>query len=122
MYFIITNKVIQKTIFKYENIKMSSIMSSSPDEFLWQYSWFFKDSLPSWSGSMQLIHSYIQLEHAGKVFITFLSIIDLNCIFSTLKFVSYLAYSLGQSAFITFHQPLVWKASKIQQTLLKRRS
>ena len=28
-------------IFKYENIKMSSIMTSSPEDFLWQYSWFF---------------------------------------------------------------------------------
>ena len=81
-----------KSIFKYKNIKMSSIMTSSPEDFLWQYSLFFKDTLPSWSGSMQFINSHIPLKHAGKASITSLTITDLtpsdmNCIFSTLKFV-----------------------------------
>ena len=109
-----------ESIFKYENIKMSSIMTSSPEEFLWQYSWFFKDPLPSWSGSMKLIHSHTPLKHAGKASITILSIIDLmpsdmNCIFSTLKFVSNHAYSLEKPTIIKFDQPLFWKASKIIQ-------
>ena len=72
----------KENIFKYQNIKISSIISSSPEEFLWQYSWFLKDSLPNWSSSMQLIHSHIQFEFAGKTSITFLPIIDLtNCNF-----------------------------------------
>ena len=72
----------KENIFKYQNIKISSIISSSPEEFLWQYSWFLKDPLPSWSSSMQLIHSHIQFEFAGKTSITFLPIIDLtNCNF-----------------------------------------
>ena len=50
---------------------MSPIMASSPQEFLWQYSWFFKETLPSWSGSMQLIHNHIPLKHAGKASVTF---------------------------------------------------
>ena len=54
-----------RSIFKYKNIKMSSIMTSSPEDFLWQYSLFFKDPLPSWSGSMQLINSHIPLKPAG---------------------------------------------------------
>ena len=40
---------------------------------------------------------------------------DMNCIFSTLKFVSNLAYSLGTPTIITFDQPLFWNASKIMQ-------
>ena len=81
-----------KSIFKYKNIKMSSIMTSSPEDFLWQYSFFFKDTLPSWSGSMQFINSHIPLKHASKASIISLPITDLtpsdmNCIFSTLKFV-----------------------------------
>lgn len=81
-----------KSIFKYKNIKMSSIMTLSPEDFLWQYSLFFKDTLPSWSGSMQFINSHIPLKLAGKASMTSLPIIDLtpsdmNCIFSTLKFV-----------------------------------
>ena len=39
----------------------------------------------------------------------------MNCIFSTLKFVSNLAYSLGTPTIITFDQPLFWNASKIMQ-------
>ena len=97
---------------------MSSIMTSSPEDFLCQYSLIFKDPLPSWSGSMQFINSHIPLKIAGKASITSLPIIDLtpsdmNCIFSTLKFVSNLAYSLGKPTIITFDQPLFWKASKI---------
>lgn len=40
---------------------------------------------------------------------------DMNCIFSTLKFVSNLAYSLGTPTITTFDQPLFWNASKIMQ-------
>ena len=40
---------------------------------------------------------------------------DLNCIFSTLKFVSNLAYSVLKPTIITFDHPLFWKASKIIQ-------
>ena len=76
--------------------------------------------MPSWSGPMHLIHSYIPLEHAGKASITFSPIIDLmpndmNCTFSTLKFFSNLVYSLGQPTIVTFEQPLFWKALKIIQ-------
>ena len=96
------------------------MMTSSPEKFIWQYSWFFEDPLPSWSGSMQLIYSHIPLKHAGKASITFLPIIDLmpsdmNCMFSTLRFVSNLAYSLEKPTVITADQPPCWKASKIIQ-------
>ena len=95
---------------------MTLTMTSIPEEFLWQCSLFFKDPLPNWSGSMQLIHSHIPLKSAGKASITFLPIIDLmpsDCIFCTLKFISNLAYSLGKLTIVTFDQPLFWKASKI---------
>ena len=73
---------------------------------------------------MQLILSYIPLEHAGKASTTFLPIIDLmpknmNCILSTFKFVSKPAYSLGQPTITTFDQPIFWKASKIIQNATK---
>ena len=41
---------------------MSSIMTSSLEQCLWQYSWFFKGPLPIWLGSMQLLHSNIPLK------------------------------------------------------------
>ena len=99
---------------------MSSIMTSSPEDFLWQYSWFFKDPLSSCSGTRQHIHSHIPLKHARKASITLLPIInlmpnDMNCIFSTLKSVSNLACSLGKPTIKIFDQSLFWKASTVIQ-------
>ena len=60
-----------ESIFKYENIKMSSIMTSSHEDFYGNILGFFKDPLPSCLGTMQHIHSHIPLKHACKASIIF---------------------------------------------------
>ena len=88
------------------------------EDFLWQQSSILKDPLPSWSGTMQLIHNNERSDTKCKTSVTFLPIIDLspsdmNCFYPTLKFVSEIACKVKKPTVITFDQPLFWKASKI---------
>ena len=82
----------------------------------------FKDQVGQVPCNLFLVISHLnmQVKHPQP----FLPIIDLmpknmNCILSTFKFVSNLAYSLGQPTITTFDQPLFWKASKIIQNATK---
>jgi hypothetical protein len=67
---------------------------------------------------MQLIYDKQPNENCEASSIYFLPIIDMSssdmsCIFSTLKFVSNIAYKHGKPTVITFDQPLFWKANII---------
>ena len=52
--------------------------SSSYIDLLWELSWHFKNPLPIWSGTMQLIHENQDRNHHEKDNVTFLPIIDLD--------------------------------------------
>lgn len=87
---------------------------------LWQISTSQKPG-PSWSGTMQIMHSKSDVTHSGKSSISFLPIIDMaagdmSCIFSTLTYLNKLAYNHGFPCVVTFDQPLFWKASQIINT------
>ena len=84
---------------------------------LWQVS-SAERSGPSWSGTMQAIHGGSSTAHPGMASIMFLPIIDMspsdmNCIFSTLLYLSKIAHDQNVQCIITFDQPLFWKASLI---------
>ena len=109
-----------KQILKTFNLKqLPSIKSSSNrTDLLWKLSRHFKNPIPNWSGCMQLIHEKQNREEFKKDNVTFLPMIDLSasdmsCIFSTLSFISTLAYKHNQPAIVTFDQPLFWKGKKI---------
>ena len=106
-----------KQILKTFNCKqLPSIKSSSNrTDLLWKLSRHFKNPIPNWSGCMQLIHEKQNREEFKTDNVTFLPMIDLSasdmsCIFSTLSFISTLAY---KPAIVTFDQPLFWKGKKI---------
>ena len=109
-------KFISSLKFKLLGNSANIILNS--EDLLWQQSSFLKDPIPSWSGTMQLIHNNERSDTKCKTSGTFLPIIDLspsnmNCIYATLKFVSEIACKVKKPTVITFDQPLFWKASKI---------
>lgn len=74
-----------------------------------------KSPMPSWSG---LMHMVMKGRYPGKSTVTYLPMIDLNpsdmtCVYSTLQYVSKLAYQHNRTPIITFDQPLYWKAFTI---------
>lgn len=79
--------------------------------------WNFKSERPFWSGIMQSVNTG---DHPGKSSITILPIIDLNpsdldCVYSTLVYLSKQAEKHQIAPVITFDQPLYWKAYMIIQ-------
>ena len=84
---------------------------------LWLYAWLLKPHKPMWNGYMQMIHH--SGSHLGKSTIINMSMTDMkssdpSCILSTLTFISKQAEQIGQSAVVTFDQPLYWKAMEIK--------
>lgn len=82
---------------------------------VWNVSWPLRFPRPGWSGTMQAV---TKGNHPGKSQIIFLPMIDLeptdmNCIFSTLHFISDLAHRYHLNPVITFDQPLWWKSRMI---------
>ena len=103
---------------KFKLLGNSANIILNSEDFLWQQSSFLKDPIPRWSGTMQLIHNNERSDTKCKTSVIFLPIIDLspsdmNCIYSTLKFISEIACKVKNPTVISFDQPLFWKASKI---------
>ena len=78
----------------------------------------YKNPIPIWSGTIQLIHESQKKDDYEKDNITFLPIIDLNptdmsCILSTLSFLSKLAHQNNRPTIIAFDQPLYWKGNRL---------
>ena len=102
---------------KYESLRKLDFTFSFPD-LLWSLTYCFKNPMPIWSGSMQILHGSSNKEQYTADNIVFLPIIDLSptdmsCIFSTLSYLSNLAYKNNQPAIVAFDQPLYWKGSQI---------
>ena len=103
--------------FKFKSLYPPAFSSSYID-LLWELSWHFKNPLPIWSGTMQLIHENQNCNNHEKNNVTFLPIIDLDptnmsCILSTLSFLSNLAKQNNQPTIVAFDQPLYWKGTRI---------
>ena len=86
-------------------------------DLLWNISWPLRSPRPAWSGFMQMIHKG---NHPGQSSVLFLPMIDinpgdLNCLYSTMLFVSSHARRYEVTPILTFDQPLWWKASAIQE-------
>ena len=110
---------------KFKLLGNSTIIILNSEDFLWQQSSFMKDPIPSWSGKMQLIHNNECSDTKCKTSVTFLPIIDLlpsdmNCIYSTVKFVSEIVCKVKKPTIITFDQLLFGKASKIIHSSIDR--
>lgn len=87
-------------------------------DLLWKMSHLFKVQSPLWSGFMQMVHTG---NHPGLSSVIFLPMIDMdpndmNCIYSTLMFVSSHASKYNSTPVITFDQPLWWKAHIIVES------
>ena len=81
-------------------------------DVLWYISRTLKSLCPSWSGTMQMIHTG---DFPGQSSFLFLPMIDLDpgdlsCIYSTLQYISSHARRHNVSTVVTFHQPLWLKA------------
>ena len=86
-------------------------------DFMWRFSVKIENHIPSWSGLMQIVYDDKSISY-GTDRIFFLPIIDLSpsdmtCIYSTLRYVSNLAFPHKIPCNILFDQPLFWKSSKI---------
>ena len=73
----------------------------------------------AWHGMMQLIHKG---EHASESSVMFLPIIDLNpsdmnCVYSTLRYISTRARRHNVAPIVTFYQPEWFKAVIIQASV-----
>ena len=84
-------------------------------EALYDMSLCFANKRPSWSGTMQMVH---EGPHPGPSTVLFLPMINLDptnvdCIYSTLQFISEHAARYDVTPVITFDQPLWWKALHI---------
>ena len=77
---------------------------------LWKLAWQLLSSRPGWSGMMQAV---CQGTYPGEPGVTFLPMIDMSCIYLTLKFVCAEAKRHQLTPVITFDQPLWWKAQMI---------
>ena len=87
-------------------------------EVLYKSSLSSTNPIPSWSGFMQLAYDKQPKENCETSNVFFLPIIDMSssdmsCIYSTLNYVSQIAYKFNKPTVITFDQPLFWKASMI---------
>ncbi|KAI3379074.1 hypothetical protein SNEBB_002215 [Seison nebaliae] len=99
----------------FQPLTLSSACDRTVD-ILWEMSFRFHKSTPSWPGMMRLF--YNKCEHPGKSSVLFLPMIDMNpgdktCILSTLEYLCKLASKHNMPAVVTFDQPLYWKASEI---------
>jgi hypothetical protein len=102
---------------KFTKFTMPTSEESSLD-ILWKLSWYFREPTANWSGMMQGIYNNQTLQYPGQSTVLCLPIIDLqpsnmDCILSTLTFLSNLARKNNMTPTITFDQPLFWKASQI---------
>ena len=84
---------------------------------LWLCAWLLKPHKRMWNCYIQMIHH--SGSHPGKSTIINMPMadmksIDISYILSTLTFISKQAEQIGQSAVVTFDQPLYWKAMEIQ--------
>ena len=85
-------------------------------DLLWELSFNFKQTTPSWQGMMHIIHKGD--EHPGQSSVKYLPMIDMysgdkTCILSTLEFICGLASKHHLAPVVTFDQPLYWKAAEI---------
>ena len=85
-------------------------------DLLWELSFNFKQTTPSWQGMMHMMHK--GNEHPGQSSVRFLPMIDMysgdkTCILSTLEFICGLASKHQFAPVVTFDQPLYWKAAEI---------
>jgi 5'-3' exonuclease len=103
---------------KFTQLKLQELRPLKSMNFSWKIDilrnvvWPLRSPMPSWSGMMQMV---LEGDTQGVSDITFLPMIDLNpsdlnCIFSTLMFVSKEASRYNRTTIITFDQPLYWKA------------
>ena len=89
-------------------------------DILWQVSTRFENHIPSWSGTMHLVHS--AEPYPGQSSVYFLPMIDLKpgdptCIMSTLNFLHRLAQSYGLDMIVTFDQPFFWRTCELVEKL-----
>ena len=88
-------------------------------EFVWRISMSLRFPRPTWHGMMQLIHTG---EHPSASSVRFLLAIDLNpgdmnCVYSTLRYISTHARRHNVAQIVTFDQPLWIKAVIIQASV-----
>ena len=91
------------------------VQSYDECDFVLKMARLFRPSSPGWSGYMQMIQDG---SFAGQSDVVFLPMIDLNpsdmnCVYSTLKFVVKQADRVSNVPVVTFDQPLYWKAMNI---------
>lgn len=96
---------------------LTGIVTMKKVDLLLNVSWTFQSERPFWSGVMQSVNTG---DHPGKSSITILPIIDLNpsnldCVYSTLVYMTNQAEKYQIAPVITFDQPLYWKAYMIIQ-------
>ena len=105
---------------QFKFIGIRRMVSCDPTKILgdlWLCAWLLKPHKPMWNGYLQIIHH--SGSHPGKSTIINMPMTDMkssdpSCILSTLTFISKQAEQIGQSAVVTFDQPLHWKAMEIQ--------
>ena len=91
------------------------VQSYDECDFVLKMARLLRPSSPGWSGYMQMIQDG---SFAGQSDVVFLPMIDLNpsdmnCVYSTLKFVVKQADRVSAVPVVTFDQPLYWKAMNI---------
>ena len=86
-------------------------------DILWEMSFRFAQPVPNWQGMMHVLHT--DCAYPGQSTIAFLPMVDMypgdkTCILSTLQYICNLASKHNAPPFVTFDQPLFWKASQIK--------
>ena len=84
---------------------------------MWRFSVKIENHIPSWSGLVHIVDDDKSISY-GTDRIFYLPIIDLSPsdmtrIYSTLRYVSNLAFTYKIPCILAFDQPLFWKSSKI---------
>ena len=92
---------------------------TSAIDALWKALFLLRPKRPGWSGLMQMVQKG---EHQGQCSILYLPMIDMdpsdiNCIYSTLCYVSSHAKKHNVTSIVTFDQPLWWKALQIRESV-----
>ena len=120
---ILKNASIEVIVFSHvekqnlSKIELQKLYPTCDKKSLIDFMWRFSVKIPSWSGLMQIVYDDKSICYeTDRIF--FLPIIDLSpsdmtCIYSTLRYVSNLAFTYKIPCIITFDQPLFWKSSKI---------
>ena len=107
--------------FKCQPLPFSSACDRTFD-IIWEMSFRFNKSMPSWQGMIHLLHK--ECEHPGKSSVQFLQMIDINLGGGDLYTVhprlpmQTCTKNKPISTTTTFEQPLFWKASEIVNAVL----